>query len=247
MKEGSAKRQIAVWVFISGGVLIAAAIVTLYTPWLQFCDVREVVVTGNQYATAADLVSLSQLHRGQTVFSVPATLTRRRLEEHPWVKKASVHRIFPHTIQLVIEERQVVAWSQHPSEDIRIAVAEGGVIVGRDESISCSLELIGAKLSGWEFGDTLEDLRVAELLGELGGNLCQLSVQSVDVTDLRSIELILENGTRVLLGDIAQTQDRLVALNALCRSREFQVDRYEQIDIRFGGEATLVPRKVVRR
>ena len=247
MKEGSAKRQIAVWVFISGGVLIAAAIITLYTPWLQFCDVREVVVSGNQHATAANLVSLSQLHRGQTIFSVPATLIRSRLEEHPWVKKASVRRVFPHTIQLVIEERQVIAWSQHPSENTQISVGEGGVIVERDESVTSSLELIGAKLSGWEYGDRVEDARVAVLLIELQGTVCQLGVRSVDVTDLHSIELILENDTRVLLGDIAETQDRLVALSALCRSREIQMDRYEQIDVRFGGEATLVPRKVVRR
>jgi len=245
VKEGSAKRQNAVWVFISGGVLIAAAIIALYTPWLQFCDVREVVVSGNQNATAVDLVSLSQLHRGQTIFSVPATLIRHRLESHPWVKRASVRRIFPHTIQLMVEERRVIAWLQHPSENVRVAVAEGGVIVGGDESVTSSVEIIGAESSGWEQGDRLVDPRVAEFVVELLGNVCQLAVRSVDVTDLRSIELILDNDTRVLLGDIAQVQNRLVALNALCR--EIQIDGYELIDVRFGGEATLVPRKVVRR
>ena len=245
MKEGSAKRQNAVWVFILGGVLIAAAIIALYTPWLQICDVREVVVSGNQHASAAEIVGLSQLHRGQTIFSVPAKLVQRRLEEHPWVKQASVRRVFPHTIQLVVEERHVIAWSQHPSEDLRVAVAEGGVIVGRDESITSSLELIGAVASGWGRGDRILDSRVAELVAILSSNVCQLAVRSVDVTDLRSIELILENDTRVLLGDMAQTQNRLVALSALCR--EIEIGGYELIDVRFGGEATLVPRKVVRR
>ena len=245
MKEGNTKRQNAVWVFISGGVLIAAVIIALYTPWFQFCDVREVVVSGNQNATAADLVSLSQLHRGQTIFSIPVTLVRRRLEEHPWVKHASVRRVFPHTIQLVVEERHVIAWLQHPSENSRMAVAEGGVIVGRDESITSSLELIGAAASGWERGDRILDSRVAELVAVLSSNVCQLAVRSVDVTDLRSIELILENDTRLLLGDMAQTQNRLAALSMLCR--EIEIDGYELIDVRFGGEATLVPRKAVRR
>jgi len=245
VKEGSTKRQNAVWVFISGGVLIAAVIIALYTPWLQFCDVREVVVSGNQNATAVDLVSLSQLHRGQTIFSVPATLVRRRLEEHPWVKHASVRRVFPHTIQLVVEERHVIAWSQHPSENSRVAVADGGIIVGSDESITSSLELIGAAVSGWERGDRILDSRVAELVAVLSGNVCQLAVRSVDVTDLRSIELILENDTRVLLGDMVQTQNHLAALSMLCR--EIEIDEYKLIDVRFGGEATLVPRKAVRR
>jgi cell division septal protein FtsQ len=245
VKEGNTKRQSAVWVFISGGVLIAAAIIALYTPWFQFCDVREVVVSGNQNATAADLVSLSQLHRGQTIFSVPATLVRRRLEQHPWVKQASVRRVFPHTIQLVVEERRIIAWSQHPSENSRVAVAEGGVIVGRDNAVTSSLELIGAEFSSWEQGDRLLDSRVGELVAELSGNACQLAVRSVDVTKLHAIELILENDTLVLLGDMTHTQDRLAALNALCR--EIDIDGYELIDVRFGGEATLVPRKAVKR
>ena len=245
MKEGNAKRQSAVWVFISGGVLIAAAIIALYTPWLQICDVRRVVISGNRHALTADLVALSQLHRGQTIFSVPANLVRRRLEEHPWVKHASVQRVFPHTIQLVVEERQVIAWAQHPSENSRVAIAEGGVIVGRDAAVSSSLELLGAEPSGWESGDSLLNAQVVELLVALQGDLCQVAVRSVDVTDLRSIELFLENDLHVRLGDIARMYDRLTALEALCR--EIEIDGYELIDVRFGGEATLVPRKAVRR
>ncbi|MCK5586602.1 FtsQ-type POTRA domain-containing protein [Candidatus Bipolaricaulota bacterium] len=245
MKEGNAKRQSVVWVFISGGVLIAAAIIALYTPWLRICDVREVVISGNQHATAAELVALSQLHRGQTIFSVPAGLVRRRVEQHPWVKHASVRRVFPHTIQLVIEERQVIAWSQHPSEDSRVAIAEGGVIVGKDEAVSSSLKLVGAAFSGWGSGDVLLNLQVVELLVALQSNLCELVVRSVDVTNLRSIELILANDVRVQLGDIVHILDRLAALEVLCR--EIEIERYELIDIRFGGEATLVPRKAVRR
>ncbi|MFC2095515.1 cell division protein FtsQ/DivIB [Candidatus Bipolaricaulota bacterium] len=240
MKEGSTKRQSTVWVFISGGVFIAAVIIALYTPWLRICDVREVVVSGNQHASTADLVVLSQLHRGQTIFSVPTRLVRRQLETHPWVKRASVRRIYPHTIQLAVEERQVIAWTQHPSENSRIAIADGGVIVGRDEAISSSLEVVGAGFSGWENGGSLLSSQVAQLLEALQVTFCELAVRSVDVTDLRSIELFLENDLHVRLGDLSYTQDRLAALAALCR--EIEIDRYELIDVRFGGEATLVPR-----
>lgn len=245
MKEGNTKRQSAVWVFILGGVLIVAAIIALYTPWLRICDVREVVVSGNQHTTTADLVVSSQLHRGQTIFSVPIRLVRRRLEAHPWVKLASVRRVFPHTIRIAVEERQVVAWAQHPSENSRIAIAEGGVIVGNEEVATSSLELIGADFPSWEVGEALFNSQISELLATLQDNICQFAVQSVDVTDLRSVELFLENDLRVRLGDINRMQDRLTALKALCH--EIEIDRYELIDVRFGGEATLVPRKAVRR
>ncbi len=245
MKEGSTKRQSAVWIFISGGVLIAAAIIALYTPWLQFCDVREVVVSGNRNATAAELVTLAQLHRDQTIFSVPAAIVKQRLEQHPWVKNASVRRVFPHTIQLVITERQIIAWAQHPADEGLVAIAEGGVIVEADGSASTFLQLEGIVPSGWAKGDRILDPRIADLAIKLRSDVCQFAVRSVDVTDLHSIELILENDTRVRLGDIALAPDRLAALEALCRAIE--IDGYEQIDVRFGGEATLVPRKAVRR
>ena len=120
------------------------------------------------------------------------------------------------------------------------------MIVGRDEAVTSSLELIGAEPSSdWRKGKRILDLRVADLVAALSDNVCQLAVRSVDVTDLHSIELILENDARVLLGDVAQTQNRLAALNVLCR--EIEINGYELIDIRFGGEATLVPRKAVRR
>jgi cell division septal protein FtsQ len=117
--------------------------------------------------------------------------------------------------------------------------------VGEDEAASTSLEVVGARASGWKVGDSLLDSRIAELLATLQVGLCQLVVRSVDVTDLRSIELFLENDVRVRLGDIGCMQDRLAALKALCR--EIEIDGYELIDVRFGGEATLVPRKAVRR
>jgi hypothetical protein len=244
VKEGSAKRQSAVWVFISGGVLIAAAIIALYTPWLRICDVREVVVSGNQHAAASELALLSKLHRGQTVFSVSVGLIRHRLEQHPWVKRAAVRRVFPHTIQLVVEEREVIAWARHPSDGTRVAIAEGGIIVGGDEVAASSLELRGAKASGWELGDSLINPHITELLVTLQSGVCRLDVRMVDVTDLRSVEVFLENDLRVRLGDVGHVQDRLMAMGALCR--EIELDDYELIDVRFGGEATLVPRKAVR-
>jgi cell division septal protein FtsQ len=245
VKEGNTKRQSAVWIVISGGVLIAAVVIALYSPWLRICDVRQVIVSGNQHVSAAELVSLSRLHRGQTVFSVPAGLVQQRLEEVPWVKHAAVRRRFPHTIELAIEERQVVAWVEQPSETHRLAIGEGGVIVGRDVDVTSSLELVGAQLSGWNDGDRVVEPQVAELLPTLQGNVCGFAVERVDVTDLRSIDLFLENDTRVRLGDITLIRARLTELEALCR--EIQIDGYELIDVRFGGEATLVPRKAVRR
>ncbi|MBU0596439.1 hypothetical protein KJ567_07135, partial [Candidatus Bipolaricaulota bacterium] len=67
----------------------------------------------------------------------------------------------------------------------------------------------------------------------------------LNVSNLASIELLTEDGLRVRLGGIEGVTGRVEALAALSRRIDFR--DYELIDLRFGGEATLVPRKAVRR
>ncbi len=242
MKEGSSKRRRVVGLFSSGGVLIAAAIIALYTPWPGLFDIRRIIVTGNLRASTAELVALSQLHRGQTLFSISTVRIERELETHPWVKDASVRRILPHTVQFTLTERQVVAWCRH-EDGVSVAIGEGGVVLGADETLfttGTTLEIVGAGLTGRSPGDRLIDEDVVGLMETLGVGVCDHRVERLDVTDLRSIELFLENDIRVQLGDLTEVHARLAALEALGRATE--LDGYERIDVRFGGEATLVPR-----
>lgn len=247
MKEGSSKRHRAVWLFISGGVLIVAAIIALYTPWLGLFDIRQIVVTGNQQARTAELVSLAQLARGQTLFSVSTRRIERDLETHPWIKEAKVQRVLPHTVKFILTERRVVAWCRNDEDGSRIAIAEGGVIVGKDNDGpgAAVTEVVGAELTGRSAGDVLRNQDLAGLLEIVAAGVCGRRVERLDVTDLRSIELFLENDLHVRLGGLPGVRERLGELEALCQATE--LEGYERIDVRFGGEATLVPRKAVRR
>ena len=248
MKEGSSKRHRAIGLFSSGGVLIAAVIIALYTPWPGLFDIRRIVVTGNLHASTADLVRLSRLHQGQTLFSISTRRIERELEAHPWIKHASVHRVLPHTVQFTLTERRVVAWIRRSDDGSRVAIGEGGIVVGGDDAWGAAdptLEIVGGALTGWNPGDRMVDGVVADLVEVLAVGVCGHRVERLDVTDLRSVELFLENDIRVQLGDLLGVYARLSALEAL--GRAIDIDGYERIDVRFGGEATLVPRKAVRR
>lgn len=245
MKEGTTRRQRFVAFVISGGVLIASAFAVLYTPWLGILDVRQVVVSGNRRATAVELVALSGIRGGQPLVSVSTRSIERRLLTHPWVLRADAHRRFPHTIRLVVQERKPIAWSRHPESGASVLLAEGGVIVNGTGEPDPVLEIVGPPMTGWRAGDAVADPDVARLIGALREPVCGLPAQTLDVATLQSIELFLQNGLHIRLGTAADAVGRLDALALLCRTIE--VDEYERIDMRFGGEATLVPRKAVRR
>ncbi len=129
-----------------------------------------------------------------------------------------------------------------PSGEGCLTLGEGGVIVSTDCSRSASMiELRGARLSGDGVGDVLLDEAIVRLIDALrGGILASLGTERIDLTDSGSVELETGSGLRVLLGDMDGALSRLSSLAAL--SRSLDVEEYEVIDLRFGGEATLVPR-----
>jgi cell division septal protein FtsQ len=245
VKEGTTKRRSIVWVVISGGVLIASAITALYTPWLGILDVRQIVISGNRYAKAADLATLSGIRRGQTLLSVSTRQVERRLMTHPWVKHATVHREGPHAIRLVVEERSVVAWSEHPEDGTAVFFGEGGVVVDVSERPLPQLKVIAPPVTGWRAGDTVTDPLLVDLIHAIQHSVCGQSARTLDATDSRSLVLTLENDAQIRLGAVSEARQCLRLLDLLCR--EIELDGYELIDMRLGGEATLVPRKAVRR
>jgi len=245
VKEGTTRRQRFVAFVISGGVLIASAIAVLYTPWLGVFDLRQVVVSGNRRATAVELVTLSEIRAGQPLLSISTRSVKRRLLTHPWVMQAEVMRSFPHTVRFAVKERKLVAWCRHPENGEIVYLAEGGVVVSVTDEPVPGLEIVGPPMTGWRTGDRVADPDVIELIDALQTTVCGSPPAILRIAALPSVELILQNGLQIRLGATVDAVDRLDALGALCRTIE--VDEYERIDLRLGGEATLVPRKAVRR
>ena len=242
MKEGTFWRESAILVFAVGGVLITAAAIALCTPWFGLVDLREVVITGNQHAAAADLVSVSGLQRGQSLLATSLRRVSTNLLRHPWIKNVLLTRRLPHTLVIEVQEREEVAWMSHPPGEGCLTVGEGGVIVSADCARASSLiELRGAGLSGGGVGAVLIDETLVRLIDALRrGAPASLDTQLIDLTNPDSIELRTGSDLRVFLGDMNDVLLRLDSLAAL--SRSLDVEDYEVIDLRFGGEATLVPR-----
>ena len=246
-KEGKAWRRSAIAAVVLGGVLITAAISVLYIPSLGLVDLREVVISGNRRASASEVVSLSGLSRGQSLFAISLHRTASLIKKHPWVRDVRLTRDLPHAVHIAVEEREEIAWMSSPSDGGCILLGDGGVVVSIECASSPSLvELRSAVVTSHVPGGRLVDGRVTDLLQSLRReDLHSLRATSLNVSNLASIELLAEDGLRLRLGDIEGVIGRVEALAALGRRIDFR--DYELVDLRFGGEATLVPRKAVRR
>ena len=241
MKEGKSKRRAVLWVVGMGGVLITVAIIALYTQWLPLFDLQHVSIVGNRHTAGSDVVRVSGLKRGSALPSLRLHAAATRIGALPWVKTADLVREFPHGVRIEITER-VPAARRTSSDGKCLLIGEGGIVVSDTcEGWNETILLTGGSVSGTTPGaHVLEPALVGLLDGLLRATLPGMTVRKLDVSNATSIVLVDDSGTRVLLGALDDAASRIRPLEALCRA--VKVGNYEQIDLRFGGVATLVPR-----
>jgi cell division protein FtsQ len=245
---GEPKRKAVRWALIMGGVLIAAASIALYTPWLSLFDLREIVVSGNQHVSAQEIGRASGFAQGENLLTAPVGRAVQRLNALPWVASASIHRILPHTLGITIKERTpvaVVKTSDKPPA--YLLLASGGVIVQTASGPRSALPtLSGVTLSGQQPGARIVDPRVVETLAALASTQLDGKIlQQIDFSDPADVTLHGEGDLVIQLGPLNGISGRIDDLGALLDT--IDLAKYRSIDMRIGGEATLVPRKVVNR
>jgi len=241
VKEGKLRRRAVLWVVALGGVLITAAVITLYAPWLRLFDLRELVVTGHRYTAVEEIVRAADLSRGQPLLSISLRGVMTRVETLPWIDKAEAHRSFPHTVAITITEREAIARLAQPDGSCLLLGTGGVILESTCDGFEAGTVVVGARTSGTCPGSVLADERVVWLIDTLHATeFPGLNVRQIDVSDLSSVVLYAESDLRIRFGGIEHGSLRVEELLALCST--IDVSEYTSIDLRLGGEATLVPR-----
>jgi len=231
-----------------GGVVIAAATIILYTSWLPLLDLREIVVRGGSHIPTEEIERVAGFKTGENLLRLHVGRARAALGRLAWVKDVSIRRVPLHRVEITLEERRPIAAVPDPVGGARLLVlGEGGVVVdGATPELSPSFLARGVPLTGSDPGGRVSDPAILEALGGLfQRGLSEKPFESVDFTNRHSVTLRGEKDLVVYLGPLEEIGPRLDALSALVR--EIDAAQYRSIDLRFGGEAVLVPRKVVNR
>ncbi len=74
-----------------------------------YFDVTEVRVEYANRVDAEEIVDLSDIHYGASIFSLDLDMIGRKIEENPWVAEAVVSRVFPSEVLIRVSEREPVA------------------------------------------------------------------------------------------------------------------------------------------
>jgi cell division septal protein FtsQ len=101
IKEQGRRRLVVAGVALGVAALLVGGWFLVHTPLFS---ARSVTVTGNVHETAAQVVSQAGLASHPPLLDVDAGAAAARLEQLPWVRKASVHVSWPDGVHIAVTE-----------------------------------------------------------------------------------------------------------------------------------------------
>lgn len=142
-------------VFAAYGAVVgghATAMASTVTASLGF-DVHSVTISGHRYMQERDILDILGLSPGVSLMTFNVASAQETLLREPWVKSASVRKIYPGKLQIKLSERVPFAVWQRGSI-VSIVDRDGLVLDDFNEELHGSLPIVvghGAQRKGAEF------------------------------------------------------------------------------------------------
>lgn len=167
------------------------------------------------------------LEPGEVIFHLDPAAARRRIEALDWVRHASVARLLPNRVLVVVAEKAPAAlWRAEAGAELKVVDDRGGVIGGADPALFGGLPIVEGAGA---------DRAAPELAAALDGQpeIHRLAAHYVRVGD-RRWDVILKTGARAQLPEGAAA-DGIRRLLSLQTGQDLLALPVEAIDLRASG------------
>jgi len=190
--------------------------------------VRKITVLGRKDTTREDLLAALGVSQGDPILGIDTEAARARLEQLGWVRTASVTRILPDTLQVVLVERRPLAVWQTNGRHMLVD-RDGHVIPGQGSDMA-GLPLVVGEGAPAHAADILSVIA-------LEPKLAALVVAAVRVAD-RRWDIRLGNGITVRLpeADYEAAWRRLAVLE---RSHGLTDRAIDAVDMRLADRLVI--------
>ena len=207
--------------------------------------IDNISISGNQYLSNGGILSLVNEIQGKNIFKVNLNLGRDHLLASSWVKTATLRRVFPSTIEIVVEERLPIGLARFDSR-LYLIDSEGIIIEEYGPAFSSfklpiidGLEIVTG--NGNEVDPARADL-LAEVTRELESQaLLANRVSQIDLSNPHNVVVLLtDDSTFLHLGTdkYAERIDEYLELIPAIRARVTDID---YVDMRFDQRVYVRP------
>jgi cell division protein FtsQ len=208
------------------GLGVGAWQVAVFLRTSQALSVRAIEVSGTSRTHLDELLRAADLYEGINIFGVDRPQVRKRLEEHPWVKRASVQRVVPDRIEIEIEEHRPAALIS--LEGLYLVSDEGVVFKRLQAGEALDLPIITGIERRWVNSEPEQvRLRLREALKliyrvERTACLAGHELAELQLDELLGVSLVLDPGALTVRMGLVAPETRL---GTLCRLFEALADR----------------------
>ena len=241
-RQGMAAAKVLVLVGLLGYGGWRAARLVIDSHALQ---ISHVVVRGHERLSAGEVLALVDGLRGEHILGVHLDTWRQRLLSSPWVEDATLRRVLPSTIEVVVRERRPMGIGRIGSA--LYLIDAHGVVVDEYGPAYADIDLpiidgIAASTRKGVVVDTLRATFAERVMASLATRPeVAKRVSQIDVSDVHNAVVILEGDTALLrLGDtdfVERLQQYLDLAPAL-RERMAGID---YVDLRFDERLYVRP------
>jgi cell division protein FtsQ len=207
--------------------------------------VTRITVQGNQRMSRGEVLGLLEGLSGASIVLTDLESWRQKLLMSPWVADASIRRMFPGTLAVVIEERRPIGIGR--IKGTLYLIDKSGTVIDEFGPNYSDLDLPiidGLSRAGEE--DRSGDEARAALAGRLMSELASRpklagQVSQIDVTDPRNAIVLLKNDTALLRVGEDRFVDRLQSYVDLMPALRDRMPDIDYVDLRFDQRVYVRP------
>jgi cell division protein FtsQ len=208
--------------------------------------VTRIAVSGNNRLSRGEVVSLLDGLQGQNMVLLGLEEWRQRLLASPWVADASIRRVLPGTIDVVIRERQPMGVARLGTQLYLIDVDGEVIDEFGSQYTDLDLPIVDGLSTGRARDRLVIDAERAALVGRLLSALrgrpdLARRVSQIDVRDARDAVLLLEGDNALVRVGDTQFVERLQAYLELAPVLRERVPEIDSVDLRFGDRVYVRP------
>ncbi len=171
----------------------------------EVLHLRYITVTGCEAKTPDEIISLSGLETGVSIFGVDTDKAMKALGGDPYIKPVSVTIVYPDRVSITVEERKEAAYIKKGG-DVLVIDNEGWLlkILMNTDTVTYT-QVLGLNLGEYTVGkplgaaDTFQLMVLSKVLTEADAE--GLELVSIDVSIAADVILETEEGFIIELGD----------------------------------------------
>lgn len=228
-------------------ILILLLVMTFYfLLFTEYFNIKNIEVLDNNAITNEEILLKSGLKNEENIFRFNKGQVVNSIEKIPYIKSASLIRVFPNKIKIYIKERQAICAIFY--ENKFIYVDEDGIIleyapeltISNIPIITAPSETIGSVLVGNEVQIEPEWVKknVFTILNTIKKEEILDYISEVNITDDKLFHIYTKGGSLIKVKNSETVTEKIDFI------RTYVVEKEERmiIDLTHGGNPTYIPR-----